>query len=90
MGISGIFVVAFSVLVFWLVIALTMKKPENLSTYLLNVGDATIEQLLAVRGVVEATLVEGENDEGPVAYLKVKKNILDEENLLSLAVTARG
>jgi MFS family permease len=78
MGFSGVFITVFSVLVFWLVLALTMKKPENLSTYLLNVSNVQAEQLLAVPGVIEAVLVDNENDEGQVAYLKVKKHILDE------------
>ncbi|HHJ34811.1 MAG TPA: MFS transporter [Gammaproteobacteria bacterium] len=84
-GIPGVYATALVALCFWLLLALTMKKPAYLSTYLLNVSDVSIEQLLAVEGVVEASLIEDENESGQVAYLKVKKHILDEEKLLSLA-----
>jgi hypothetical protein len=79
-----------------------MKKPGSLSTYLLNVRDVTVEQLLAVEGVVEAALIEeqpvvdwvddkdADNRPLTVAYLKVKKRILDEEKLLSLAASDRA
>ena len=64
-----------------------MKKPGYLSTYLINVDEASVEQLLAVDGVVEAALIEDEKQSGTVAYLKVNRRILDEEKLLSLAAT---
>ena len=85
LDIQGVFVVVFAVLVFWFVLAVTMKKPSYLSTYLLKVGDTSVEQLLAIEGVVEAALIDDEQGNGRVAYLKVKKRILDEEKLLSLA-----
>jgi len=84
-GIHGVYITVLVALTCWLLLALTMQKPKYLSTYLLNVQDVSIEQLLAVEGVVEATLIDDENDFGQVAYLKVKKRILDEEKLLSLA-----
>ncbi len=84
-GAQGVYVTVLVVLLFWLLLALTMKKPGYLSTYLLNVQDIGVEQLLAVEGVIEATLIKDENEFGQVAYLKVKKHILDEEKLLSLA-----
>jgi MFS family permease len=94
-GIPGVFYTVLLVLAFWLLLALTMKKPGHLSTYLLNVRDVTVEQLLAVEGVVEAALIDEElvdrnsteNRPLRVAYLKVKKRILDEEKLLSLAAS---
>ncbi len=84
-GVQGVYITVLIALSAWLLLALSMKKPKYLSTYLLNVQDISIEQLLAVEGVVEATLIDDENDNGQVAYLKVKKRILDEEKLLSLA-----
>ncbi len=84
-GIHGVYITVLVALTCWLLLALTMQKPKYLSTYLLNVQDVSIKQLLAVEGVVEATLIDDENDRGQVAYLKVKKRILDEEKLLSLA-----
>ena len=98
-GIPGVFATVLVVLCLWLLLALTMKKPGNLSTYLLNVREVTVEQLLAVEGVVEAALIDeepvaewheekgAENRPVRVAYLKVKKRILDEEKLLSLAAS---
>jgi hypothetical protein len=84
-GVDGIYYIVLFALTCWLLLALSMKKPSFLSTYLLNVSDVSVEQLLAVEGVVQATLIDDENADGLVAYLKVKKRILDEEKLLSLA-----
>jgi MFS family permease len=86
-GVQGVYYVALLALVFWLLLAISMKKPSFLSTYLLNVKDVSVEQLLAVKGVVEAVLINDEKESGLVAYLKVKKHILDEEKLLSLATS---
>jgi len=86
-GIAGVFTTVIVVLAIWLIFAATMKKPGYLSTYLINVDDASIGQLLAVDGVVEAALIEDEKQSGTVAYLKVNRRILDEEKLLSLAAT---
>ncbi len=85
-GVQGVYYSVLLALAFWLLLAITMKKRLHLSTYLLNVDDVSVEQLLAVEGVVEATLINEEKQSGFVAYLKVKKRILDEEKLLSLAV----
>ena len=52
---------------------------------LLKENQVIKKKLIAVDGVVEATLIDDENEEGLVAYLKVEKRILDEEKLLSLA-----
>ncbi len=85
-GVQGVYYSVLLALAFWLLLAITMKKPLHLSTYLLNVDDVSVEQLLAVEGVIEDTLIDDEKQSGFVAYLKVKKRILDEEKLLSLAV----
>ncbi len=86
-GVQGVYYAVLLALVFWLLLAATMKKPSFLSTYLLNVDDVSVEQLLAVDGVVEATIIDDKNESGLIAYLKVKKHILDEEKLLSLAAS---
>lgn len=80
-GIDGVYMVALAMLLIWLLVAIFMNKPGNLSTYLMKVADVTEQQLLAVTGVVEAAIIR---DEG-VAYMKVQKNILDEKKLLSFA-----
>ena len=84
-GMQGVYLTVLVILGLWSMLAMTMKKPGNLSTYLINVNDVNVEQLLAVNGVVEAFLVKEDHRPGHVAYLKVKKRILDEEKLLSLA-----
>jgi MFS family permease len=84
-GDQGVYYTVLLALGLWLMLAVTMKKPLHLTTYLLNVKNVSVKQLLAVKGVVEATLIDDENESGEVAYLKVKKHILDEEKLLSLA-----
>ena len=86
-GMDGVFITVIVVLAIWLLFAVTMKKPGYLSTYLMSVEDASIDQLLAIDGVVEAALIEDEKQSGMVAYLKVNRRILDEEKLLSLAAT---
>ena len=80
-GLQGVYVTALAVLLFWFLIAIFMKKPRHLSTYLLKVVDVKEAELLAIPGVVEAAIIK---DEG-VAYLKVERNILDEEKLVSFA-----
>ena len=84
-GVEGVYFTAVGALLFWLLLAATMKKPVHLSTYLLNVNNVEVEQLLAVPGVAEAVLVQEPDRSSAVAYLKVEKRILDEEKLLSLA-----
>ena len=84
-GIQGVYITVLCALGLWFLLALSMKKPSYLSTYLINVNNVSVEQLLAVDGVVEATMIDDENESGLIAYLKVKKHILDEEKLLSLA-----
>jgi len=89
-GINGVYDTVIAVLLLWLVLAITMKKPTYLSTYLLRLkpsGTASVQQLLAVTGVAEAAIIDSEDGSGPVAYLKVEKRILDEEKLLSLGIT---
>jgi MFS family permease len=86
-GAEGVYITVLVVLACWLLLALSMKKPSYLSTYLLQVTDTSVEQLLAVEGVVEASLIDDEQENATVAYLKVEKRILDEEKLLSLAAS---
>ena len=81
-GIDGAYTVALLMLSIWLMIAVFMKKPGNLSTYLMKVADVTEQELLAITGVIEVTIIKSEG----VAYLKVNKSILDEKKLTSMAV----
>jgi len=74
------------VLLLWLLLAASMRRPRYLSTYLLNVGvrseneiSGLTRDLAAVTGVAEVSVIA---DEG-VAYLKVEKHVLDDKKLLS-------
>jgi MFS family permease len=80
-GMVGVYVVVLVMLVLWLGIAVFMKNPRHLSTYLLKVENVTEAELLLIPGVIEAAIIKDE----AVAYLKVEKHILDEEKLLSFA-----
>ncbi|MDH5711917.1 MAG: MFS transporter [Gammaproteobacteria bacterium] len=80
-GINGAYWLVLGILLAWFVIAASMKKPRNLSTFLMKVGNITEQQLLAVDGVIEAVIIREEG----VAYLKVQKSILNEEKLSSYA-----
>ena len=81
-GIDAVYLVAITMLLIWFMVAVFMKKPRNLSTYLMKVADVSEQDLLAVTGVIEAAIVKEEG----VAYLKVEKDKLNEEKLLSMAV----
>lgn len=76
----------------WILAALGMRMPAYLSSHLLHVQIATEaeairlkEQLLAVAGVHEASVVPEEG----VAYLKVDKSRLDEQALQALVGQAQ-
>ncbi len=88
-GSSGVFLVCTLGILVWLVIAIGMKNPRYVSTYLLNVGkiapgsaNELIAQLVAVRGVAEATI----DVEAGIAYLKVELHALDEAKLYKYSV----
>jgi MFS family permease len=85
-GIDGLYVTVLVVLLLWLLLAVSMRQPRYLSTYLLNVGvrnesevSSLTRDLAAVAGVVEVSVIAVEG----VAYLKVEKHVLDDEKLLS-------
>ena len=86
-GVHGVYYMASTIVLIWFFIALTMAKPRYLSTYLLKVDNVKESQLLAVEGVVEASIIQ-ETEVDNVAYLKVDKSILDEEKLLSFSEVA--
>ena len=85
-GIDGLYLMVLAVLLLWLLLAASMRQPRYLSTYLLNVGvrseneiSGLTRDLAAVTGVAEVSVIA---DEG-VAYLKVEKHVLDDKKLLS-------
>ena len=81
-GIDAVYMLALAMLLIWFSIAIFMNKPRNLSTFLMKVSDVNERDLLAVTGVIESAIVKEEG----VAYLKIQKDILDEEKLLSMSL----
>ncbi len=91
-GINGLYYSVLIFLLFWLLVAVTMKKPTYLSTYLLRISETgdnpvSTDDLLAITGVVEASIIREQDGLSAVAYLKIEKRSLDEEKLLALGVT---
>jgi MFS family permease len=85
-GLSSVFVFTSLSALLWLAIAATMRNPQRLSSYLLNIGvvSETEAQRLARRlrqvpGVAEAVVIAADG----VAYLKVDRQRLDESALHS-------
>ena len=83
-GADGVFLGTALILILWLVIAIGVKQPAHLSSYLLkigllNPGDAQqlAHTLSQIRGVTEAVVVP---DDG-IAYLKVDRRYLNPADL---------
>ena len=88
-GATGVYLMCLLVITAWLLLAITMKNPRYVSTYLLNIGKidpaesaAMVARLVMVQGVAEATI---EAEEG-IAYLKVDLHVLDEGKLLQYSI----
>jgi len=88
-GSVGVFLICAAGLSFWMLLAVSMKNPRYVSTYLLNIGtlpssevNHMIAQLVSVQGVAEVSI---EPEEG-IAYLKVELHALDEEKLLKYSI----
>jgi len=88
MGYESVFLLSAIMGLLWFLIAVSMKEPRYLSSYLLNVGDIDekqaahlISELTAVAGVAEVVVIV----EDQVAYLKVDRKALDEERLLQFS-----
>ena len=92
-GLQSVFVFNAALAGLWLLLVVTMRKPQYLSSQLLNVGllDEAAANELALKlsritGVAEATVIA----EDGVAYLKVDKHQLDQEALLAFSVTEKA
>jgi predicted MFS family arabinose efflux permease len=88
-GGEGVFLICAGIVLSWLLLAVTMKNPRYVSTYVLNIGkidprdvNAMIANLVSVQGVAEASVAA---DEG-IAYLKVELHALDEQTLLQYSI----
>lgn len=83
-GINGVFMFTILVTMVWSVIALTMKSPRYLSTYVVKLSSVTTEdslhvaaELTRICGVAEAVVIP----EDGAAYLKVELHALDKVKL---------
>ena len=84
-GLESIFWFNTVLILSWLLLAATMRKPRYYGSYLLKVGEKSrndaqqlATELTRVQGVMEATVIA----EDGVAYLKVEREYLDEDALL--------
>lgn len=87
-GLQGVIGFDLLILSIWLLLAVTMREPRYLSSYLLKVGHIDesrarklVAELTAVRGVAEAVVLV----EDGIAYLKVDSKALDQSALRAYA-----
>lgn len=87
-GINGVFIFAILVTMLWSFIALTMKSPRYLSTYVVKLSSVKAEdvphvtaELTRICGVAEAVVIPADG----AAYLKVELHALDKVNLLNFS-----
>ena len=87
-GINGVFLFAMFSLLVWLFVALTMKSPRYLSSYVVKLSRVQPEDisrvtagLTGVRGVAEAIVIP----EDGAAYLKVDLHALDKVGLIEFS-----
>lgn len=83
-GITSVFLFCGIIGLIWVLLAITMKKPQHLSSKILSIGPVTDEKvavlkqkLLSISGVADVMICPDEQ----VAYLKVDKKILAEAEL---------
>jgi MFS family permease len=88
-GISGVVTCNIMLLIIWVGLAISMKKPHFNTSYLLNVGEVTEKQaqqiingLSKVAGVVDVTVIA----EDGVAYLKIDKQRVNMGELHKFAI----
>jgi len=88
-GNGAVFVLCSGVIGLWLLAALSMREPRYLATEMVTVGEVDggqagllEQQLLAVRGVAEASV----NVDDGIAYLKVDSRVLDRDALNQFSV----
>ena len=82
--IVGVLIFCLALIVLWLLVAAKMKQPAHLGSHLINIGDMSKEQAIALKqrflqtpGVAEASVFA---DDG-VAYLKVDNRIVNKDDL---------
>jgi MFS family permease len=87
-GIESIFLFSAACFVFWFMIALTMKNPRYLSSYVIKLANITAaqkilitQQLTKITGVAEAVIIVEDKE----AFLKVDLKMLDKEGLMDIS-----
>lgn len=87
-GTDGVFVATLGIAVLWFLVALALRRPRRVSSYLLRIGSAEgrnfadlAARLRALPGVVEASVVPEEG----VAYLKIDRSRFDEASVADFA-----
>lgn len=88
-GVAGVASFNVLLLMIWAGLAITMRRPQFNTSYLLNVGEVTQAQseelatdLMNLTGVVDATVIA----EDGVAYLKIDKQLIDMNELHRFAI----
>ncbi|MEJ2653947.1 MAG: MFS transporter [Acidihalobacter sp.] len=88
-GVDGVFLLSAALAAVWLLFASSMRNPRYLTSYVLHIEGVLQEHarsaetaLTRIPGVAEATVVP---DEG-VAYLRVDRSALDEEQLRAFSL----
>jgi MFS family permease len=89
-GIRSVFLISTLLALLWLLVAITMKNPRYLATYMINIGalqkdriDSLMQKLSAIPGVAEVVIIAQEG----IAYLKVDSRITTFEELQQCALT---
>ena len=80
---NGIFYFCLILTLIWVFIAFSMKNPKHLSSLIINITHKTEDSkniLLNIKGVEDAAICEEEM----VAYLKVDKEIFDNQKLMNI------
>jgi len=87
-GATPVFLFTSACLIIWFIIALTMKNPRFLSSYVVKVAKITeqqcfllTKQLTEINGVAEAVVIVEDGE----AFLKVDLNALDKEAVMELS-----
>lgn len=87
-GINGVFLFAMMSALVWLFLALTMKTPRYLSSYVVKMDKVETDEisrvtagLTGIRGVAEAVVIP----EDGAAYLKVELHALDKAGLIEFS-----
>lgn len=87
-GLESIFLFSAGAFTFWFILALTMKNPRFLSSYVIKLANITelqkvhiTKQLTEITGVAEAVIIVEDRE----AFLKVDLHCLDRDSLMKIS-----